>query len=237
MIGEGLFQTQLNTINDILAELKVLDERQGFPNKGLGAADFKGLDYRGVYEKCIREYAYDFRLFDQSLLLFTKIGNDVNDGELGYSFMECPVKVMAYREFVGGQMGLTVMDEGFDEAVAEWGDVLRSDYEQYVTSLNLKSVVTPMRYDYNATQYKAGRHPASHVHLGFENQIRVGTQRVMKPLSFVLFVLRQRYPDEWMQFLQNHANMLPLCRNVREDLDPVDAAFSDALDQHELVLH
>lgn len=70
MIGDGRFQTQLATAQEILTWLDLFEERQLWPNKTLGAAHFKRLTYRQIYEECIREYAYDFRLADQSLLLF-----------------------------------------------------------------------------------------------------------------------------------------------------------------------
>lgn len=236
MIGDGLFHTQLNTAEQILGELDLLEERQPSPNKTLGASRFRGMTYRQVYEECVREYAYDFLLADQSLLLFIKTGHNCHDGSLSYSFLECPVKVMVYREFVGNEIGVNIMDDDFDYEVDAWGDELRADYEQYVNSRDTKSVVTPLRYDYKASDYRPGIHPASHVHFGHENEIRVGTQRVMKPLSFLLFVLRQRYPKAWDR-LRGTEKMPVHARNVRNDLDVVDVAYWSDLDQHEIYLH
>src|SRR6516164_9231972 len=42
----------------------------------------KGLTYRQVYEECVKEFAYDFRLRDQSLMMFVKGGNNEHDGSL-----------------------------------------------------------------------------------------------------------------------------------------------------------
>src|SRR5262245_17658139 len=100
MIAEGLFKAQLVKIERILQKLDLLDERQLNPNRTLGAAHFRGKSYREVYEECIREYAYDFRLQDQSLLLFVKGGRDAHDGHLSFCFYECPVNVVPYSEFV-----------------------------------------------------------------------------------------------------------------------------------------
>src|SRR5690606_11917715 len=106
--------------------------------------------YRQVYEECLREFSYDFRLTDQSLLLFLKNGRALTDGGLSFSYYECPMTVQSYEEFVGSQLGLTPFDDGFDRVVVEWGDDLRSDYEQYVGSTDAKGVVTPIRYDCKA---------------------------------------------------------------------------------------
>ena len=77
-------------------------------------------------------------------------------------------------------------DDAGDEELALWGDEFRADYEQYVTSVESKRIVTPIRYDYSAAAYREGVHPASHVHFGFANEIRVGTRRVMNPVAFIL---------------------------------------------------
>jgi hypothetical protein len=236
MISEGLFQTQLNKVEHILNELDLLEERQPSPNLSLGASHFRGMSYRQIYEECVREYAYEYRLTDQSLLLFVKSGSNVHNGSLSYSYLDCPVKVMPYREFVGNEIGMDVMDENFDEEVDSWGDQLFSDYDQYINSLNNKSTVTPLRYDYKASDYRAGIHPASHVHFGHENEIRVGTNRVMRPLSFLLFLLRQRYPAEWDQ-LRNMRQMSIYVRNVRSELDLVESTYWSERDQDEIFLH
>ena len=236
MIGDGLFRTQLNEIETILEQVGILEERQQSPNKGLGAARFRGMSYREVYEESVREFAYDFRLSDQSLLLFIKSGNNQHDGSLNYCYLECPVKVWEYREFVGNEIGLSIMDENFDSEVDSWGDEMRANYEQYVSSMNSKSSVTPLRYDYKATDYRPGVHPASHVHFGHDNDIRVGTKRIMMPLSFAFFVLRQHYPRKWEQVRQIN-DMVRYVRNVRDNLVTVTTPYWNAQDDQEIFLH
>jgi hypothetical protein len=235
MIGEGRFQAQLATVEEILRTVDLCDERPPWPNKGLGAAHFKGMTYRQVYEECIREYAFDFRLIDQSLLLFVKSGVDEHDGMLGFSYYDCPLPVVPYREFVGEQNGVSPFDPDFENVVATWGDDLRYDYEQYVMSADTKRTVTPIRYDYKAADYREGIHPASHLHFGFANQIRVGTRRIMNPISFALFVVRQCYPQAWAHLL-NLDNGPLWCRNVRDEIDAIHADYWKGRDELEVSL-
>src|SRR5206468_3231766 len=112
---------------------------------------FRKRSYREVYEECVREFVYDFRLIDQSLLLFVKCGQNCHDGSLSYSYYECPVRVLPYRVFLAGQIGVKLDTDEEAEAIDEWGDELRPEYEQYVNSLEAKHIVTPIRYDYQAT--------------------------------------------------------------------------------------
>ena len=236
MIGDGRFQTQLSNVEKLLSKLGLLEERAISSNKELGAAHFKGLNYRQVYESCLKEYVYDFRLADQSLLLFIKGGRNEHNGFLNFFYYECPVPVMSYVDFVATEFGLSPLDRGFADEIAAWGDDLRGQYEQYVTSMESKNVVTPIRYDYKATDYREGIHPASHVHFGFANEIRIGTRRIMNPISFVLLLIRQRYPKHWEKVLAVKTNHI-LCRNVRDKIDKVDEAYWKELDQLELALH
>src|SRR5262249_40204231 len=99
-----------------------------------------------------------------------------------------------------------------------------------------KNVVTPIRYDCKASDYKEGRHPASHIHFGFGNEIRVGTRRVMNPISFLLMIVRQCYPDRW-EALRRLQYASSWCRNVRENLDEIDVAYWNDADQLELAMH
>ena len=236
MIGEGLFFTQLETIENILREINLFEERQRFPNRNLGAKDFKGLSYREVYARYIAEFAYDFRLSDQSLLLFRKGGSNMHDGCLSFSYNESPSDVMSYLEFVADQNNINVEDSSLQEIVSFWGDGLRTDYEQYVNSMELKSAVTPIRYDYHSKDYRSGVHPASHFHFGFGSEIRVAARRVMNPISFVLFVLRQQYPEHWAALwtVQSFSNWR---RNVRDNLEMVHSDYWCHGDEGELYLY
>lgn len=99
-----------------------------------------------------------------------------------------------------------------------------------------KESVTPIRYDYRPQHYEEGRHPASHVHFGHMNNIRLATERVLeRPLSFFLLVIRQYYPDDWVNLLQ-HAEAGNWCKNVRDDLGNVSTEYWRPLDQLEMIL-
>ncbi|MFQ5979222.1 MAG: DUF2290 domain-containing protein [Candidatus Heimdallarchaeota archaeon] len=78
-----------------------------------------------------------------------------------------------------------------------------------------KPHVAPVRYDYDPQNY-GQTHPASHLHIGFKNNIRVGSDRILTPISFVLFLIRQYYPEEWLLLLENPRNNI-WCRNIRRD--------------------
>jgi len=123
-----------------------------------------------------------------------------------------------------------------DEMAEEYDEFkFKRDYENYLANPDIKENVTPLRYDYYPEHYVEGRHPASHFHFGNKNNVRVGTKKVLMPLSFVLFVIRQCYPEAW-QKLSGMSDAEILCRNVRDSLEDVDKEFWNKLDQWELIL-
>jgi hypothetical protein len=235
MIGDGAFEAGLNTVERLLAKLKLLDERQKTPNKNLKAADFRGKSYRDGYNLAIRELAYDFRLVDQALMLFTKDGSDLDKGSLSFSYAESPLAVISYTDFVALEEEVQPDDPNYENALAYWGDELRQEYEIYVNTLELREGFTPLRYDCKAEHYRSNAHPASHVHFGFLNDIRVATRRIMNPVSFTIFVLRQRYPAKWAEVIR-WTDCSELCNEVRRNLEPVHSKYWCAHDERELYL-
>lgn len=59
--------------------------------------------------------------------------------------------------------------------------------------------VTPIRYDYNTKIYKPLVHSSAHVHFGYEENIRVPTDKVLFPSAFVKLILQYFYYDVWKQ--------------------------------------
>ena len=176
-----------------------------------------------MWEDCFKNQFFNFQLTDNSLIQFHLIS--VRPLSVSYSYLECPFDSLTYRDYL--------LQAGFD--LEEVGESFRSDYEQYLTACGLKETVTPIRYDFEPAAYSEGLHPASHVHFGHINDIRVGTQRILKPISFILFILRQIYPRTWEQF-----HRLPdadqIAKHVRNSLSHIDAQLYNKLDTREMML-
>jgi hypothetical protein len=234
VIGDGIFNDQINRAADLLSRVKLLEKQEYSPNRHVEGAIFRGKSYRECYNLTIQNYAYDFILSDQSLIHFAKSGTDLYDGGLSFNYLDCPMEVQSYESFAANWLEISKEEDDYDAKLEEWGGTLRQEYEQYLHTCEMRPV-TPIRYDYAANAYMPGRHPASHVHFGFNNHIRVATKRVLKPLSFVLLVIRQRYPVEWMEVLAMDTDRI-LCREIKNSLDCVHDDFWDEADQHEMML-
>jgi len=220
-------QSQLNEIRGTLKTLGLLAEHKAYPNyASFGIAALRGLQHRDIWSTCLSSGFYDFRLSDSSLLQF-RIPVD-RAPEATYSFYEVPFA----KEFLDR--------ERFDEEVSEDGAdrdeaTLQQLYDLYIDALPIKHQAISIRYDWSPNAYSPGSHPASHVHIGVDNSIRIGTKRVLYPISFTLLVLRQCYPAHWQRFVELEDSTI-LCRNIRDGLQSVDAMFFRPVDRHEMIL-
>lgn len=222
---EGVFRTQVNTSWEIVRKLELDAERNWFPSyREITASMFRGLSYLDTWEICFRERYYDFQLHDNSLIQFRVEG--YAPLSVSYAYYECPYQCLSYADFVHDYCGFGIYEAGGE---------FRPEYEDYVVMCNVKETATPIRYDHGTDSYREGVHPASHVHFGHMNSIRVRTKKVLRPLSFLLFVIRQFYSDAWRMLLD--MSQAPVwCRNVRDNLEDVGAEFCNPLDEYEMAL-
>lgn len=225
MMKRGVFASQMNEAERLFKNVHLLKERnQSIKYASYSASEFRRLTYLATWEKCYKERIYDFLLLDDSLIQLR--GTSFSPLNVSYAYYECPYKATAsVDDYMQQERLLRECDVDEYELLREY-EFLRPE---------IKDAVTPLRYDYSPDQYESGIHPASHVHFGHGSRIRVGTRRILRPLSFALLVIRQCYPDEWREVI-NQATAHTLCRNVSESLDEVDSAFRQKADTWELTL-
>lgn len=218
-MNEGLFKTQVNECWKILRKLELEKERVFhpiYPQKP--ASIFRNLSYIEIWETCIAHQYYDFQLTDNSLIQFRKNS---------YVYYECPYNSLSYPEF---------LHEHLETTLYEVGDEFKYEYEDYLSGCEKKESVTPIRYDYDPDRYEQGRHPASHIHFGHNNHIRLATTKILKPLSFFLLIIRQCYPELWITKLLKLPETKIWCKNIREQLDNVNEKFWNPFDEWEMKL-
>ncbi len=223
---QGGFKAQVSEVEKILGTLGLYGDRCDWPAyHQYGASSFRGKNHLEIWKFYFSNQLYDFKLSDDSLIQF-RVDN-FRPLDISYLYLECPFdNFVSFDEFIESE-----------EASEEGKDIiaLQQEHNYYLDSLEIKDAVTPIRYDYSPNLYKAGRHPASHIHFGHSNEIRLGTKKILRPLSFLFFVIRQCYPDIWVQFTQND-KAEHLCRNIREHLDDISEECWNRLDDWEMVL-
>lgn len=217
----GMCTIQINRAWKILEKLNLLQGHIVRPSYPKNAASvFRQLDYIETWKKCYQERYYNFELVDQSIIQFRF--NNFQPLDFSYVYYECPyLPRPSFGDYIAA-LGQS------DDLSTE----LENDYNDFSVA-QVKTGFTPIRYDYCPSAYVAGKHPAAHLHFGFGNNIRIATKHILRPLSFVLFIVRQNYPNKWQELLSWPDAEL-LGREIRTNLDTVSSDYWQPLDLLEM---
>jgi hypothetical protein len=153
-------------------------------------------DYYKIYKLAITNKDYDILLKDYSFFQFSCESSDINTiVKYRYAYYETPSEFPTYEDFLD--------ENGF--SYIDCGEELIQEYQQVIDEAKFKNTVTPLRYDYDEDLYNSPVHPISHLHLGFQNEIRIPIKCILTPHAFVSFVIRHIYWKKWKQ-LMNDSN-------------------------------
>ena len=228
-MNPGQYATCLDEVWRILKEVNLERSRNSYPqHPEHPRSNFKGASYLRIYQVCVENGYYHFQLINNSLLEFRI--DSFQPLVASYIFYECPYQIVPFDEFLTRII--------FDPSDLEDLGVLYEMYEEeYLSTISrdLKKIVCPIRYDYNESFYTPGVHPVSHMHIGINNDIRISLRRVMTPITFTLFIIRQCFPDKW-KLIHNSQQIEGWCRHVRENLEAVNEDYWHPQDERELYL-
>jgi hypothetical protein len=215
---------RIATAARILESAKLLDHRVHWPSYSGVAKEVRDQPYRAEWGYYESQSLFDFRLLDGSLFQFKDQPESHTD--ISFSFYESPLLVDDYATFLYSNYSLS-----FEEV----GDIAREDYDQYLSSASLKQAITMIRYDHSPGLYEEGSHPASHLHIGHGSPIRLATERIMNPISFTLFVMRQVYTRSWEALIASPV-VDEHVKHVRDGLPRIATEFFNSKDRWELYL-
>jgi len=145
-------------------------------------------DYIKLFNIILKNADYDFILTDDAVFQFSCSENGkLENGTIRYAYYPNPYECKSYEDFL--------IDNG--ENFKECGDLYREEYVQYVSECEIKQSITPIRYDYDYSLYIPGKHPASHLHIGLEENFRIPVSKMLTPVKFVVFVMKNIYFEHW----------------------------------------
>jgi hypothetical protein len=175
-------------------------------------------DYDKIHRIALENGDYDLLLEDYSFFQFTK--DDA--GVIRYAYYQTARDIPTYSEFLES-LGFSKEDIKSQDG----GELpFINDYDQAVSEAKLCDSATPIRYDYNEGQYVKVIHPTSHIHIGHENEVRIPLKVILSPQSFVAFIIRHIYYDEWKKsmikadFVQEYLKVKNSCHEV--DIEKFD---------------
>jgi hypothetical protein len=152
----------------------------------------QGKNYVDIYQTAIDKYDYNVLLADYSVLQFD-FRLDRPRLSIRYAYLESPYDFSTYEEYLQ-EAGLFY---------AQAGEILREQYEEDLSQSPLRPSFTPIRYEYDEDEYIERVHPASHMHIGHCNEVRLPIGRFVTPKLFLLFVLRHIYHVKWKKLVDD----------------------------------
>jgi len=200
MIGEGEFRTSISRAIGFFGEINLLQgANPNFRSSAVDVSSIRGLPYSEQWAAVRSNNWYDAQLSGGGLIQFNR-----TESKLSYYFFDPPVIVKSFDDFSVDFLRERLSAEDQDDisdCLALLEDDLREEYDKHIEHLRYTKIPTPVRYDYEPDLYTSGYHPASHYHYGFESQIRIGSLKIMTPLSFGLIVARQFFPKIWHEMI------------------------------------
>lgn len=223
-ITGGLFSAQIEEINSILLKCGFV---KNFLKKNKATDYTRNIyrtnDIKELYKKIVDQRDYTFQLKDDSLIQFSF---DEVDGELilGYCFIPFPLEVQTYEDFL----------LGYDIDPEDDQGTLRDYYEQSIVEAPARNGLIVIRYDYSTKEYSETIHSVSHIHFGF-GDIRITSQKIIDPKTFLFFILKQVYYDDWKEFI-NKRHFRDEFMKCKLGCDDISTKLFSASDQKELYL-
>ena len=168
--------------------------------------------YKEIFLVASENHDYDIILEDGSFFQFTYGANK----DIHYSFFDKVEKVLSYEEFEEKYLS----DSNIDSIAQE--------YEMYLSTDKEPNNPLPIRYDVAKAEYKEAIHAFAHFHFGHNNDIRVPTDKILKPLAFVDFIVKHMYKEKWDKSYMSNDKFKKIIEGIKTQSEILDArCFSE----------
>ena len=182
-------------------------------------------DHVKIYYKAVENNDYDFSIYDDSLFQFNYIESKTDGLTLRYAFYQFPKDFPVYEDFL--------KREGF--SYDEVGEAFKEEYEQLLGESSYKKNFVGIRYDYSTKGYKPAIHGVSHLHIGYQNSIRLNSFLCLTPYNFVIFILHQVYYKLWEELMKD-GHFVAKFKISRRSCNNIDSRVFQAIDKIHLHL-
>lgn len=190
--------TSFNNVEKLLTVLDIFYKRPTWGKIDFSFSKFSqeftsimyGTNYEKIYRTARTNLDYDILLVDGSFFQFTITNNGSR-----YAYYQAPKKNISFQDFADKFQP----ENDRPHTKFELQDQFEKNYEQFVDEANPKEFVTPIRYDFDPKTHETSfYHSAAHIHIGFEQSMRIPLHCTLSPLDFVIFVLRMMYFESFM---------------------------------------
>lgn len=219
-MNEGKFKIS------IADSIKFLKDTHLFKGNGIGkSGDYSaGMFEIGrtkrhvdIYDYAITNLDYEILLFDDSIFQFAK-----RENYLRYAFIQNPRKHLDkleyLRNFYSSQEIAELSEDVLEDLIS---GINLEQYEQFLNEQDINLDANYFRYDLDEKGYAPLIHPYSHIHFGMNERIRLACSKVITPLKFVIFCVKNTYLEQWENSFNEYpqfALRIKSCKDICEQL-------------------
>jgi hypothetical protein len=234
------FKTSLIEAESLLRSFDLLRQKGVKSLNDIGVSnEFKmasqSHDYFNAYKTGLRHFDYDFLLRDESFFQFEFKPNSNFNGfpDIRYAFFQNPQEYKTYVEFLA-ELNLL---EGIVNIEEEIGDMFQDAYDQFLIEQQVSLRSVTIRFDTDFKNYKPLIHSVAHIHIGYNNSIRIPCDKVLTPLNFVVFVLKHTYYNIWRELIEKEDKTLLDCiSSVKGSCENLENDKWEAKEKNELFI-
>ena len=225
----GAFGARINSSIALLRKCDLFLKGEYIPRTSINgiASLLRKKNYAETWRLLLEESCFRILLNDFSFFTFDIDPTGIkSDNLVSMSYYGSPYVFVPLESFIIEQYGEEYLIFKDDPQLIE-------EYEQTLSDSSLIDMPVTFRYKYSPRQYDPGRHPASHLHIGHKNEIRVGCERILNPLSFIAFVIRQQYPQIWSSIVL--CSHIRICKaSIRDSIPVVPEEYISLQDKLEM---
>lgn len=185
-------------------------------------------NYVHIFRTGLEHKDYDILLNDYSYFQFSY---EPDNKVIRMCYYPNPYKIKTYFDYL-------VKVIGFEESeIDEWDNSFEEDFEHYLVEEKPTSNIYPIRYDYNESCYdsdKPLKHHVSHLHIGISNDIRIGADIELTPLSFTCLVINWFHLSCWKR---NMETIEEIINELKNKIECVNEGFFSELEKKYLYMH
>lgn len=147
----------------------------------------KNIDYRDIYYELNKNRNYNMKFIDGSIIqLQYKFNSDnsyIKEHRLAY--FPSPL-LKRYNE-----------EENYYDPMTFEEDIYSDIIDEFI-------ITTPIRIDYNPSQFIDDEHPVCHMHFGQIEGCRIPVGRAIYPDEFIKFILKNFYNKFFIKYLKDY---------------------------------
>lgn len=185
-----------------------------------------------IYNTIRENLDYEIVLKDDSFFQFC-----INDNYLRMSFIENPCFSYSKQDYLKLIFPEIEEEEITDELINEL--INENEYEQFLNEQEINSNLLYFRYDFDIKGYKPLLHSCAHIHMNLRESLRIPTSKIVTPLQFVCFCIKQAYNDVWNIYHQNHLEnnvIVEELKRIKDQNTDIDNGYWQDIEKHELYL-